>query len=339
MILCRSFVCLLVLAIIFSTNSAFAEKVNIGISFPGPNNISYLPLDLIKKLGIDEKHNVDLTIKHVGGGSVALSHLVAHAVQFASAGLPAVYSQMQRGERVVAISAINQDPIFVLLVHKKFKNKIKKISDLKGYKIGVNTSSLSSKTTSQQILEILLKVSGIKSTEVNIISAGQKWESQGALLKSGFIDAILCDEPYATRHLLNKEVYVLFDLSNKNDQNLIPGPNFLHSTLITRPDLIRDHHDIALTMVTMLKEALQYITTHPPEEIANLVYGQGNDLDKKILIKILYDHQGIYSSNGNFSAIHLADTKLFIENSFNEKNIDLSKILDLSFTDKAIKNK
>jgi NitT/TauT family transport system substrate-binding protein len=328
-----------VMSLAFCTFCVNAENITIGISYPGPDNIAYLPLDLISKLHIDRQFNVNLNIVHVDGGGIGISKLLSHSVQFASAGLPAVYSQMKNGEKVIAISAISQDPMYVLLVNKTLKKKVKKISDLRGLKIGVNASSITSKTTSQQILDVLLKQNGINQTDVKIVPVSQKWDSQNYLLKFGFIDAILCDEPSASRHLEEDKLFSLFDISNPKDEQLIKGANFLHSTLITRSDLIKDHPEVVNIMVSMLKKSLEYITTHNNDEIAQVLSNDKDVQFKKILTSILNKHKNLYSKDGNFIDQSLAETKIFIENSQDEKNVNFTSIINTDFTQKENKSK
>ena len=151
---------------------------HIVVSVPGPRNISYLPVDLIQKLGFDRAEGVNLQLLHTGGGAVALNNLLTRNADFSVAGLPAAMSLRANGGDVVAIAAVNDIPLFVLMVRASLKDKVKRIADLKGLVIGVNTSTKNSKTTSQQLAELLLKSGGVTLDQVRIVRAGQNWEEE-----------------------------------------------------------------------------------------------------------------------------------------------------------------
>ena len=56
---------------------------------------------------------------------------------------------------------------------------------MRGKVIGVNTSTRASKTTSQQLAELLLASDGVSLDSVRIVPAGQSWDEQSSLMISG----------------------------------------------------------------------------------------------------------------------------------------------------------
>jgi len=90
-----------------------------------------------------------------------LQELMTRNADFAVAGLPAAMSQRVNGNAVVALAAVSDAPLFVLMVRADLAGKVKTVADLKGKVVGVNTSSLSSKTTSQQLAELVLKTNSV----------------------------------------------------------------------------------------------------------------------------------------------------------------------------------
>ena len=121
---------------------------HIVVSVPGPHNLSYLPIDLIPVIGADKTEAVHLQILHTGGGAVAMNNMIKHDADFAVAGVPAAMSLRSNGGDVVVIAPVDDAPLFVLMVRKDLQDQVKRIADLKGKVIGVNTSTKASKTTS-----------------------------------------------------------------------------------------------------------------------------------------------------------------------------------------------
>ena len=165
---------LALLLILTAVTNVQAEE-RIVVSVPGPRNISYLPIDLISKIGADKEVGVKMDLLHTGGGAVALNNMVTRNADFSVAGMPAAMSLRANGGDVVAVAAVDDAPLFVLMVRAQLKGKVKKIADLEGKVIGVNTSTKNSKTTSQQLAELLLKSGGVPLDAIRIVPAGQSW--------------------------------------------------------------------------------------------------------------------------------------------------------------------
>lgn len=284
------------------------------LSAPGPRNISYLPVDLIPKIGADRAEGVELQLLHTGGGAVALGNLMNRNADFSVAGFPAAMSLRVSGGQVVGIAAVDDAPLFILMVRAELKGKVKRIADLKGKVVGVNTSSLSSKTTSQQLAELLLDSDGVKPDMVRIIPAGQSWAEQSSLIYSGMVDAIMGDEPFASRLLAEKKVFFLADLTDPATTAKLPGANFLHATLETRADLIANEPKKVEKMVRIMRRSLQWIAAHTPEELVEKLDIK-DKAEREALLGSLKKYPRVFSRDGAFSSRQLQETEKFFHGS------------------------
>jgi NitT/TauT family transport system substrate-binding protein len=290
--------------------TAVCAQEKIVISAPGPRNISYLPVDLIPKLGYDRDEGVTLQLLHTGGGAVALNNLTTKNADFAVAGLPAAMSLRANGGDVVCIAAVDKAPLFVLMVRASLKNKVKRIADLKGMVIGVNTSTKNSKTTSQQLAELLLKSDGVALDQVRIVPAGQSWEEQSSLMLSGAADAIVGDEPFASRLQSMGKVFFLAHLAQPDSVKKIPGTHFLHAALITRSDVIAQSPDKVAKMGNMLRKTLQWIAAHSAQELLDKLEVHDPEERASLLIS-LQKYRLAFSRDGALSRQQLRDTEIF----------------------------
>ena len=288
------------------------------VSAPGPRNISYLPVDLIPAIGADQEEGVSLMLLHTGGGAVALNNLVTRNADFAVAGFPAAMSLRANGGDVIGIAPVDDAPLFVLMVRSGLKGKVKRIADLKGKVIGVNTSTRSSKTTSQQLLELLLKSDGVDPDFVHIVPAGQSWIEQSSLMISGSADAVMGDEPFASRLAADGKVFFLANLADPKTSSKIRGANFLHATLETRSDMIKDSPQLVEKMVRMLVKSLRWIASHKPEEVVDKLKVTDPE-ERASLLLALGKYPHAFSRDGRFSSSQLKETELFFRNS-NEGN-------------------
>lgn len=282
------------------------------ISAPGPRNISYLPVDLISKIGTDKAEGVELQVIHTGGGAVALNNLMTRNADFAVAGLPAAMSLRANGGDVVAIAAVDDAPLFVLMVRAELKNQVKSIADLRGKVIGVNTSTRNSKTTSQQLAELLLTSGGVPLNSVRIVPAGQSWVEQSSLILSGTADAVMGDEPFASRLLSSGKVFFLVNLAEPETTKTIKGANFLHAVLETRSDVITREPQKVDKMVRIMRKTLLWMRNHSAEEIVERLNIPDAE-ERSSLLNALKRYPRAFSREGSFSTQQLKETELFFK--------------------------
>ena len=308
------------------------------VSVPGPRNLSYLPIELIQKLGFDKEEAVDIQLLHTGGGAVALNHLINRNADFAVAGLPAAMSLRANGGDVVTVAAVDDAPLFVLMVRSELAQKVRKISDLKGMVIGVNTSTKNSKSTSQQLAELLLKSDGVSFDQVRIVPAGQNWEEQSSLIITGAADAIMGDEPFASRLLAMNKVFFLVNLAQPETFQKIPGTYFLHAAVETRNDVIIDSPRKVEKMTTMLRKTLQWMAAHSAEEIVEKL-GVDDVVERDALISSLKKYRHAYSIDGSFSDRQLKETEKFFHASNEGNPAAQALILEKMVNDKWVGRK
>ncbi|MEN6628730.1 MAG: ABC transporter substrate-binding protein [Sulfuricella sp.] len=269
-----------------------------------------MPVDLIPKIGADKEEGVILHLIHTGGGAVAMNNLVTRNADFSVAGVPAAMSLRANGGDVVVIMPVDDAPLFVLMVRAGLKDKVKRIADLKGKVIGVNTSTKASKTTSQQLAELLLKSGGVSPDTVRIVPAGQSWVEQSSLMISGVADAVVGDEPFASRLLADNKVYFLAHLARPETVKGIKGINFLHAALETRSDVIAREPAKVEKMTRMLKKSLVWIASHTPEQVVDAL-GVSDPEERNALLLSLKNYPRAFSRDGKFSAAQLKETNDF----------------------------
>jgi len=296
------------------TAQAAEPPLPIVVSVPGPRNLTYLPIDLISKIGADQAEGARVAVRYFGGGGVALKELMSRNSDFAVAGMPAAMSLKTNGGSVVVIAAVNDAPLFVLMVRAELKDKVKTVADLKGRVIGVNTSSLSSKTTSQQLAELVMKTHGVPSDLVRYVPAGQSWDAQYTLLKSRMADAVMGDEPFASRLLAEKEVFFLLNLADPEAAKKIPGGGFLHAALETRAEVIQREPAKVEKMVNIIRRTLQWVSKATPEQIVDKL-DISDPEEKRWLLLSLKKYPNMYSPDGRFSKRQLVETERFFKES------------------------
>jgi NitT/TauT family transport system substrate-binding protein len=253
------------------TAQAAEPPLQLVVSVPGPRSLSYLPIDLISKIGADQAEGAKVTVRYLSGGGVVYKELMSRNTDFGAAGTPAAMSLKINGGSVVAIAPLSSDvPVFILMVRADLKNKVKTIADLKGRVIGIYTSSLSSKTVSQQLAEMVLKAYGVSPELVRYVSAEHSYDSLATLFKSRTVDAVMGSEPFASRLLAEKKVFFLMNLADREAAEKIPGAGFLHAVVATREEVIEREPKKVEAMVKIIKRTLQWVSKATPEQIVDV---------------------------------------------------------------------
>ncbi len=305
--------CLLAIVLVLASMSAgFAAEPAplLRVSVPGPRNLAYLPIDLIPKIGADRAEGVEVRLQYVGGGSMALQNVLQKNTDFAVAGVPAMLSQQANGEKMHLLATLGNLPVFALMVRADLKNQVRTIADLKGKVIAVTKSSLTSKTTSQQLVELLLKFEGVALDTVRIVPVGQSWDEQFAVLSSGTADAIMAYEPSASRLLARNTVYPLVSMADPGAAKKIPGSGFLLAGLATRPEVVEKEPRKAEKMVAILRRSLQWIAAHTPEQIVSALEIRDAE-ERAALLAVLRKYKRLYSPDGRLSNKQMKESERF----------------------------
>ena len=206
---------LIALLSILIVSPVAAAPVNISIATAGPGNLSHLPVDLIKKIGADKDEGANLQIRYFGGGPLAFKDMLSKNVDFAVAGLPALAQLKAKGESVVSIASVNLVPTFTLMIRPELATQVRTIEDLKGRVVGINSASITNKSTSQMLAEFVLQRANISLNSVHFVPAGQSLEAQSSALESGAVDAIMGDEPFASSLQASGKAVILATFTNQ----------------------------------------------------------------------------------------------------------------------------
>lgn len=292
------------------TGPLHAAPQTITISLPGPGAAAYYPVELISKIGADKAEGAEVKIVFSPGGPSSLNEMLNNNVDFAVVGLPAAMSVRLTDERIVAIAAINDLPLYALLVRLDLKGEVKSIRDLRGRTIGLHSNSTATKSTSQQVLELVFRRGGLSPGSYRVVGIGRRWESESLMLKTGAVDAVIGDEPHASKMVEDKIAFPLVHLGNPETNRQFAGTAFLRGALIARADKIAKDSAKAETMVRIVKRTLNWIATHSAEEFADQL-GVSDPDERRKLIATLKKFPRQYSKDGSFSRQQLRDTEIF----------------------------
>lgn len=281
------------------------------IAVPGPGNLLFLPIALASRIGADQSEGLVLDIRYTGGGPQAFRDMLDRNSDFSAGGLSALALQKLSGKPVVCIVPVTRVPAYTLLVRSSLRGQVKEIRDLAGRVVGVKGHVPGGRSTSQLFTEHVLSRAGLTPQRVNYVAVGQAYDSQHAALVGGTVDAIMGDEPFATRLIKEKAAYALADYHDLETTRKQMGGLFLNGMVATREDVVVQRPDLTEKMVRTIKRSLVWIRSHSAEEVVGALALPQVD-ERTALRDVMRLRKSIYSPDGRFSDEQLRTVDQFL---------------------------
>lgn len=195
---------------------------------------------------IFEKHGLDVDIRFIAGGPIAINALLAGEAEAAvMAGAASLAATLGGADAVVIMALVNT------MDHVMFAQKhIKKPDELKGRKIGVSRLNSGDDFAAR----VALRKWGLSPTkDVAVLQLGEQ-SARLTALRAGLIDVTLLQPPLTA--LARKEGFT--DLAALSDLGL----EYLQTSVITTRTLIRTREDRLRRFVGALVEGIHFYKTN-----------------------------------------------------------------------------
>ena len=291
-----------------------SESLAIRVNLPGPHSLPFLPLELIRPLGLEREANAHLQLRYFTSGVQALEDMLAGNANFAAHGFSILPGMREKGKEAVAIASLGgTEAALVMLVRSDLAGKIKRVSDLRFHSIGASTGSVNSKTYQQMVAEQMLGQHGIPRNEVRWVPTSQNWESIKSVLISKSVDALFCEEPFATRAAENGLANFLFEAKEHKTHKTLSGSEPLRAVISIASGVgAVSQDDQARTLTSMLQRSLAWIFKATPQAIIDKL-DIDNVNERKELLHVLERYRGFFGRDASFSDAAVAATAAFLE--------------------------
>ncbi|MCZ8252801.1 MAG: ABC transporter substrate-binding protein [Hylemonella sp.] len=317
---------------------AAADAVQrVTLAVPGPGNLLTLPLPLASRIGADRAEGLSFDILYVGGGPQAIRSMLERNCDFACSGLSALALQKHSGKPVQCIVGMTRVPAYTLLVRSDLRSQVRQIADLRGRVVGVKGHVPGGRSTSQLFAEYLLGLAGVAPDQVNYVSAGQSYDSQHAALASRAVDAVVADEPFATRLAREKVAFVLADYHDPEATRRLLGGLFLNAVLGTREDVLNERPQLVGRVVRTVQRSLAWIAGHSAEQMVDALAPRAGE-ERQALLEVLRRRKNIYTPDGRFADDQLAAVQRFLyvtEPAMKTQGFRLDSVIDARWAGRA----
>jgi ABC-type nitrate/sulfonate/bicarbonate transport system substrate-binding protein len=211
-------------------------------------------------------------------GADTFQALAGGDAQLALNGLDAILRGQEQGIDVVSIGTVSPD-FYALSVRAKDGAAINSPADLKGKKVSVSKIG----SASWAFLQQLLKSAGLSDSDVKIVQLGGI-DTTMAGLKSGTVDAAVTWEPGTSQGVdQGFAKVVLNSLVPADHAKLFGSEESISMTLATTKSFIKSQPETVKGAIKALDQADEWIASHTPDEVADVIAPLATGLDRGIL--------------------------------------------------------
>lgn len=283
--------------------------------------IRNFPLIVAERLGYLKSETMDVAVMNVRDD-------IFHAELLADGRADAVMAYYHHnvvnnseGRPSKAIITLGTTPGMKVLVSSQAKDRFKTLADLKGARV-LSGGDGSSKTT---IANALALNAGLDLNDyVRLPTYGKEKNAQ--LLKEGNADVLIAPVPEGDYYESLGVASVWLDLTNLEHTQKALGNAFPSSTVFMASDRIKAKPEIARHLAVAFARTLQYINTHTPEQILQLIPVAITGKDRVAYLAILKQEYGMFSGNGCMPASAV------------QQELNVLKIFNAKYKDVQVEN-
>jgi NitT/TauT family transport system substrate-binding protein len=312
------------------------EKTRIALSVGGSisqmNKVAYF-VALNRKYFEQEGLTVESTA--FASGTAALQNLIGGNADVVEGSFEHTLRMQTKGQHLMCIAVFGRYPANVLVVRKSQAEKIKKIADLKGKKIGISAPG----SSTHNFVAGLMERAGIPYKEASFVSVGTGLSAVAAMRSGGELDALVNLDPAISALVDAGEVVVLADSRTDEGTRAAFGGPYLADCLYTKVDFVKANPNTAQAIANAIVHAMQWLHTASIDDIIKSLppeYYQANEaLYRKSLEKNLsaFQWDGIVSGDAVASvwkAISILEPEL------KEAKIDMDRTYDNRLIEHAL---
>jgi NitT/TauT family transport system substrate-binding protein len=305
-----------------------AEDIKVAIGMAG--GVNQVPSLVAKAKGFFKEEGLDVDVRALPRGAIAIDAVSNGSLQFAEAANAAFFHAVDKGVPLVSIGVSSRGYTGKLLVANRNAG-MKTLADLKGKHLATQVG-----TGMYTVLLMLLERQGLKLSDFNVTNL-RVVDMPTAMATSTNIDAVLGWEPSIQRIVQAGKGKVMLTSKQLEDMAGITYP-FL---VVTTPTYAKEHAGIVQKLMNGYAKADKYIAKHHDETVQiylNEIKRRGAKLSESDIRLMLFDDVDRFGGTA-FSTADMQDltsTVSYMEKTHLLKTkLDLGKLIDPSFGKQA----
>ena len=231
---------------------AAAQTTTVRIAFNGFGGTG--PLYLGQDAGIFKKHNLNLEMIFIPGGSLSLQALIGKSLDVLMTGGPPVVNAYLQGAKIKIIGGSTNLLPYTFIAAGGIRNP----EQLKGKKIGISRFG----SNTDYVVRLALNQFALGANDVQVIQVGGS-QARLVAMKSGAIQATVLSPEESI--VAQKMGYgILLDFIEK-------GIEFPHVNFVVRDDFLESQAQTARTFLRAYIESVRYYKTHRTEAVNKII--------------------------------------------------------------------
>lgn len=242
------------------------EKARVNVAVGGKASLYYLPLTIAEQLGYFAAEGLDVRIHDFAGGTTALQAVVAGAAEVCSGAFEHIINLQAKNQMFQAFVMQGRAPQIAFGVSVKNLPNFKKVTDLRGKKIGV--TALGSSTN--LLANLVLSRGGLKAQDVIFVGVGS---TVGALdaLRSGQIDAMSNIDPVMTMLEQKGDIKIISDTRTLKGTTEVFGGLMPAACLYAPAGFVQTNPNTCQALAYAIVRGLKWLQTAGPGDIIKTV--------------------------------------------------------------------
>lgn len=301
-------------AVVAAAPAVFAAAPKVRIAVGGKALYYYLPLTIAERLGYFKDEGLDVQIIDFQGGSKSLQAVVGGSADIVSGAFEHTLKMQTKNQPMRAFVLQGRAPQVVFAVNKKTMPGYKRLSDLRGKRIGVTAPG----SSSQGISNFVLAQDGVRPSEVSYVGVGAGAAAVAAI-RTGQIDAFANLDPVIA--ILEKDnlIEIAADTRVIAESDQIFGGPMVAGCLYAPERYIKNNPKIIQGVTNAMVRASEWLSTATSGDVIKTVpesYFMGN---KEIYIAGFEKNRPALSRDGlipdeapavSFKVLQSVDAKL-----------------------------
>jgi len=267
----------LALSVACSSFVLAADKVSISMS----TGVNQVPSIVARAKGFFNEEGIDIDLKPVGRGGIAIEAVASGSINFAESSHTAFFSAVAKGIPLEGVGIVSRGFFGRMIATKEHAN-LKSLEDFKGKRVGTQVGS-----GMHMVVQMLLEQKGLKDEDLGIRNVRTR-DMPVAMATGGTFDAVIGWDPHMERIVQNGYGVEIIGTGDFMKLAGITYPFILSTT----KDYLENNKDTVQGVVNAYAKAHKFIRENP-EAALNIYYedikATGSKLDEPTVKQMMFD--------------------------------------------------
>jgi len=320
-----SFAYVVALSLLSAGSAVAAEKVAIGMS----TGVNQVPTVVGKAKGFFAEEGIDIELKPVNRGAIAIEAVAGGSIQFAESSHTSFFSAVAKGLPLEGVGVVSRG-FFGRLIASNANADLKTLEDFKGKRVGTQVG-----TGMHMVIEMLLEKRNLTGESLGISNVRVN-DMPAAMATGDTFDAVIGWDPAMERIVQSGYGKEVISTGDFMEMAGITYPFILSTT----SDYLNANPDTVQGVVNAYAKAHKFITANPDEALKiyyEYLKTTGAELDEPTVKQMMFDVErfgGVAFTEADWQDLP-ATTQYLLKEGRIKAELDLDKIIHREIGEKA----